>query len=71
MTEPLTQDQINVIVARAAETVRHLASDPVYVFELPSTPAQGAVVNNSTNGAASVPWSMCPVGDRTPFGGIR
>ncbi len=42
MAEPLTQDQIDAIVARAAETIRRIAADPGFVFELPGTPARAA-----------------------------
>jgi hypothetical protein len=42
MAEALTQDQIDAIVARAAETVRHVARDPDFVFELPGTPTQAS-----------------------------
>ena len=42
MGATLTQDQIDAIVGRAAETIRRIAADPGFVFELPGTPAQAA-----------------------------
>ena len=40
MIEPLTQEQIDDLVRRAADTVRQGAPNPSFVFELPGTPAQ-------------------------------
>ncbi len=40
MIKPLTQEQIDDLVRRAADTVRQGAPDPSFVFELPGTPTQ-------------------------------
>ena len=42
MPEPLTQAQIDAVVARAAGTVRARAPEPDLVFALPGTPARAA-----------------------------